>query len=156
MDNATLSRFFCFHFLLPFVLIGMVGLHFLFLHQGGSNNPLGINSNLDKIPFHQYYSYKDLFGFFIILLLLIEISILFPNILGDSENYIPANPLLTPLHIKPEWYFLFAYAILRSIPSKLGGVVRLVISICVLFFLPFLHVKGCRGCGYNLFIQLNF
>nr|YP_010454142.1 cytochrome b [Euprymna pardalota]QXJ42080.1 cytochrome b [Euprymna sp. Type 1 GS-2021]QXJ42158.1 cytochrome b [Euprymna pardalota] len=156
VDNATLSRFFCFHFLLPFVLIGMVGLHFLFLHQGGSNNPLGINSNLDKIPFHQYYSYKDLFGFFIMLLLLIEISMLFPNILGDSENYIPANPLLTPLHIKPEWYFLFAYAILRSIPSKLGGVVSLVMSICVLFFLPFLHVKGCRGCGYNLFMQLNF
>ena len=156
VDNATLSRFFCFHFLLPFVLLGIVGIHLLFLHQRGSNNPLGINRDLDKIPFHQYHSYKDLCGFFVILLLLIEIRILFPNILGDSENFIPANPLVTPLHIKPEWYFLFAYAILRSIPRKLGGVIRLVISICVLFFLPFLHIKGCRGCAYNIFIQFNF
>nr|YP_009176110.1 cytochrome b [Uroteuthis chinensis]ALI30923.1 cytochrome b [Uroteuthis chinensis] len=156
VDNATLSRFFCFHFLLPFVLMALVMMHFLFLHQTGSNNPLGINSNLDKIPFHQYYSYKDLLGFFVMLLLLIEISLLFPNALGDSENFIPANSLVTPLHIKPEWYFLFAYAILRSIPSKLGGVISLVMSICVLFFLPFLHVKGCRVCSYNVFMQLNF
>nr|YP_010718883.1 cytochrome b [Onychoteuthis compacta]WDQ44486.1 apocytochrome b [Onychoteuthis compacta] len=156
VDNATLSRFFCFHFLLPFVLAAMVGMHLLFLHQSGSNNPLGINSNIDKIPFHQYHTYKDLFGFFIMLLMLIEISMLFPNALGDSENFIPANPLVTPLHIKPEWYFLFAYAILRSIPSKLGGVISLVMSICVLFFLPLLHVGGCRGCVYNIFMQFNF
>jgi len=134
----------------------MVGLHLLFLHQRGRNNPLGINGDLDKIPFHQYHSYKDLCGFFVILLLLIEIRILFPNVLGDSENFIPANPLVTPLHIKPEWYFLFAYAILRSIPRKLGGVIRLVMSICVLFFLPYLHINGCRGCCYNVFIQINF
>nr|CAB0049852.1 cytochrome b [Sepia pharaonis] len=156
VDNATLSRFFCFHFLLPFLLAGLVILHLIFLHQSGSNNPLGVNSDLNKIPFHQYYSYKDLFGFFVLLLFLIEISLLWPNILGDSENFIPANPLVTPLHIKPEWYFLFAYAILRSIPSKLGGVVSLVMSIFVLFFLPFLHVKGCSGCIYNVFMQINF
>nr|YP_008593216.1 cytochrome b [Sepia apama]BAN81943.1 cytochrome b [Sepia apama] len=156
VDNATLSRFFCFHFLLPFVLIGLVFLHLLFLHQSGSNNPLGINSDLNKIPFHQYYSYKDLFGFFVLMLMLIEISLLFPNVLGDSENFIPANPLVTPLHIKPEWYFLFAYAILRSIPSKLGGVVSLVMSIAILFFLPFLHVKGCNSCIYNMLMQINF
>lgn len=131
-------------------------LHLVFLHQTGSNNPLGVNSNLNKIPFHQYYSYKDLFGFVLLILLLIEVSLLFPNVLGDSENFIPANPLVTPLHIKPEWYFLFAYAILRSIPRKLGGVVRLVISIAILFFLPFLHIKGCCGRIYNLFIQINF
>nr|YP_009365217.1 cytochrome b [Spirula spirula]ARJ60734.1 cytochrome b [Spirula spirula] len=156
VDNATLSRFFCFHFFLPFVLIGMIGIHLLFLHQSGSNNPLGINSNLDKIPFHQYHSYKDLCGFFILLLLLVEVSLLFPNVLGDSENFIPANPLVTPLHIKPEWYFLFAYAILRSIPSKLGGVISLIMSICILFFLPFLRVVGCRGCSYNVFMQISF
>nr|YP_008855166.1 cytochrome b [Sepia aculeata]AHA82375.1 cytochrome b [Sepia aculeata] len=156
VDNATLSRFFCFHFLLPFLLVGLVILHLIFLHQSGSNNPLGVNSDLNKIPFHQYYSYKDLFGFFVLLLLLVEVSLLYPNFLGDSENFIPANPLVTPLHIKPEWYFLFAYAILRSIPSKLGGVVSLVMSISILFFLPFLHVKGCSGCIYNMFMQINF
>lgn len=156
VDNATLSRFFCFHFLLPFVLIGLVILHLLFLHQSGRNNPLGVNSDLNKIPFHQYYSFKDLFGFFLLILLLIEISLLYPNILGDSENFIPANPLVTPLHIKPEWYFLFAYAILRSIPRKLGGVLSLVISILILVFLPFLHIKGCSSCIYNIFIQVNF
>nr|YP_008757870.1 cytochrome b [Sepiella inermis]AGS18377.1 cytochrome b [Sepiella inermis] len=156
VDNATLSRFFCFHFLLPFLLLGLFVLHLLFLHQTGSNNPLGVNSNLNKIPFHQYYSYKDLFGFILLMLFLIEISLLYPNALGDSENFIPANPLVTPLHIKPEWYFLFAYAILRSIPSKLGGVVSLVMSIAILFFLPFLHIKGCCGSIYNLFMQINF
>lgn len=138
------------------MLVGLVILHLIFLHQSGRNNPLGVNRDLNKIPFHQYYSYKDLFGFFLILLFLIEVSLLYPNILGDSENFIPANPLVTPLHIKPEWYFLFAYAILRSIPSKLGGVVRLVMSISILFFLPFLHVKGCSGCIYNMFIQFRF
>nr|QQP21744.1 cytochrome b [Metasepia tullbergi] len=156
VDNATLSRFFCFHFLLPFVLFGMVLLHLLFLHQKGSNNPLGVNSDMNKIPFHQYYSYKDLLGGIVMMLFLVEISLLYPNMLGDSENFIPANPLVTPLHIKPEWYFLFAYAILRSIPNKLGGVVSLVMSVSILFFLPFLHVKGCSGCIYNLFMQINF
>nr|QIC20346.1 cytochrome b [Sepia latimanus] len=156
VDNATLSRFFCFHFLLPFILVGLVILHLLFLHQTGSNNPLGVNSDLMKIPFHHYYSYKDLFGFFVLMLMLIEISLLYPNMLSDSENFIPANPLITPLHIKPEWYFLFAYAILRSIPSKLGGVVSLLMSIVILFFLPFLHMKGCSSCIYNILMQFNF
>jgi ubiquinol-cytochrome c reductase cytochrome b subunit len=109
----------------------------LFLHQTGSNNPLGINRNSDKIPFHPYFSFKDIFGFIVILILLTFLTLIAPYILGDPDNFIPANPLVTPPHIQPEWYFLFAYAILRSIPNKLGGVIALVISIAILFILPF-------------------
>nr|QZL38234.1 cytochrome b [Macrotritopus defilippi] len=156
VDNATLSRFFCFHFLFPFVVMGLVILHFLFLHEVGSNNPLGLNSDLDKIPFHHYHSYKDMLGFFVMLFLLVELSLLFPNMLGDAENFIPANPLVTPIHIKPEWYFLFAYAILRSIPNKLGGVVSLVMAIIILFICPFLHISSCLGLTYNFLGQFCF
>nr|WMI45316.1 cytochrome b [Octopus vulgaris] len=156
VDNATLSRFFCFHFLFPFIIVGLVILHFLFLHEGGSNNPLGLNSDLDKIPFHHYHTYKDILGFLVMLFALVELSLLFPNMLGDAENFIPANPLVTPIHIKPEWYFLFAYAILRSIPNKLGGVVSLGMSIVVLFVCPFLHVSGCMGLCYNFLGQFCF
>jgi len=106
------------------------------LHQTGSNNPLGLNSNLDKIPFHPFFSVKDLLGALITITGLALVVLLVPNILGDVENFIPANPLVTPIHIQPEWYFLFAYAILRSIPNKLGGVVALVMSILVLLTLP--------------------
>jgi ubiquinol-cytochrome c reductase cytochrome b subunit len=137
VDNATLTRFFTFHFVLPFILIGLSIIHLLFLHQTGSNNPLGVSSNKDKIPFHPSFTSKDLFGFIIILLLLIFIALTNPFLLGDVENFIPANPLVTPIHIQPEWYFLFAYAILRSIPNKLGGAAALVVSIAILFILPF-------------------
>jgi len=136
IDNATLNRFFTIHFALPFIVTALVIVHLVFLHQTGSNNPLGLNSNLDKIPFHPFFSIKDLIGALIIILGLRFIILLEPNILGDVENFIPANPLVTPIHIQPEWYFLFAYAILRSIPNKLGGVVALVISIIILFSLP--------------------
>lgn len=136
VDNATLTRFFALHFLLPFVLVALVIIHLLFLHQTGSNNPLGINRNLDKIPFHPYFSIKDLFGFIIILIRLTVLVLIRPYLLGDPDNFVPANPLVTPVHIQPEWYFLFAYAILRSIPNKLGGVIALVISIIILFFIP--------------------
>nr|WAP91445.1 cytochrome b [Cirrothauma sp. LA-2022] len=156
VDNATLSRFFCFHFLFPFVVMGLFLLHLLFLHETGSNNPLGVNSNLDKIPFHYYHSYKDLLGFLIMMLVLIELVMMNPNLLGDAENFIPANPLVTPVHIKPEWYFLFAYAILRSIPSKLGGVVSLLMSLLILFFCPLLHTRGCTGLVYNIMSQVSF
>jgi len=115
--------------------------HLLFLHQTGSNNPLGVNSNLEKVRFHPFFSFKDLFGFIIILWALVRLNLLRPYILGDVENFIPANPLVTPVHIQPEWYFLFAYAILRSIPNKLGGVLALVFSIAVLFTLPFTKTK---------------
>lgn len=137
VDSATLTRFFSFHFLFPFIIAAFTIIHLLFLHQTGSNNPLGINRNSDKIPFHPYFSYKDIFGFIIILILLTFLILVAPYILGDPDNFIPANPLVTPPHIQPEWYFLFAYAILRSIPNKLGGVIALVISIAILFILPF-------------------
>merc|ERR1711976_1079606 len=126
VDNATLTRFFALHFLLPFVVAGLRITHLLFLHQTGSNNPLGFTSNFDKVPFHPYFSSKDLFGFGVMLMALVLLSLLNPLLLGDPENFIPANPLVTPVHIQPEWYFLFAYAILRSIPNKLGGVIALV------------------------------
>nr|UFZ13006.1 cytochrome b [Protohermes grandis] len=138
VDNATLTRFFTFHFILPFIVAALTMIHLLFLHQTGSNNPLGINSNFDKIPFHPYFSFKDLIGFLILLMSLILLTLMNPYLLGDPDNFTPANPLVTPVHIQPEWYFLFAYAILRSIPNKLGGVIALVMSIAILFFMPFI------------------
>lgn len=137
VSNPTLSRFFTLHFLLPFIILGLVILHLIFLHETGSNNPLGLNRNFDKLPFHPYFSVKDIAGFFIALYFLIILSIQNPYLLGDPDNFIPANPISTPAHIKPEWYFLFAYAILRSIPNKLGGVIALVASILILIILPF-------------------
>nr|UFZ13318.1 cytochrome b [Protohermes gutianensis] len=139
VDNATLTRFFTFHFILPFIVAALTMIHLLFLHQTGSNNPLGINSNFDKIPFHPYFSFKDLIGFLILLMSLILLTLINPYLLGDPDNFTPANPLVTPVHIQPEWYFLFAYAILRSIPNKLGGVIALVMSIAILFFMPFIQ-----------------
>nr|WAP91510.1 cytochrome b [Grimpoteuthis sp.] len=156
VDGATLNRFFCFHFLFPFIIIALVMLHFLFLHEKGSNNPLGMNSNLDKVSFHQYHTYKDMLGIFIMMFILIELVMMYPNFLGDAENFIPANPLLTPEHIKPEWYFLFAYAILRSVPSKLGGVISLVMSLLILFFCSLLHVKNSVGMSFNIMSQILF
>nr|YP_009049155.1 cytochrome b [Tribolium audax]AIE43748.1 cytochrome b [Tribolium audax] len=141
VDNATLTRFFSFHFLFPFIVSAMVMIHLLFLHQTGSNNPLGLNSNIDKIPFHPYFSMKDIAGYLITLLILTNLTLLNPYMLGDPDNFIPANPLVTPVHIQPEWYFLFAYAILRSIPNKLGGVIALVMSIAILYILPFTNKK---------------
>lgn len=152
VDNATLTRFFCFHFLLPFIISALVIIHLLFLHQTGSNNPLGTNRNLDKIPFHPFFTWKDLLGFLIILLRLIFIILFYPYLLGDPDNFIPANPLVTPIHIQPEWYFLFAYAILRSIPNKLGGVLALIFSILILIILPFTNKKIFKR---NQFYPLN-
>lgn len=139
VDNATLTRFFSFHFLLPFIISALVIIHLFFLHQTGSNNPIGTNRNIDKIPFHPYYSLKDLVGFIILLIILTILTLTNPYLLGDPDNFTPANPLVTPIHIQPEWYFLFAYAILRSIPNKLGGVIALVLSIAILYILPFIY-----------------
>ena len=138
VGNPTLTRFFSLHFLIPFVVAALSAVHLLFLHQTGRGNPLGVNRNFDKLRFHPYFSTKDLFGFFVIMLGLAYISLIFPWLLGDPENFIPANPLVTPVHIQPEWYFLIAYAILRSIPNKLGGVIALVLSIAILIICPFL------------------
>nr|YP_010592943.1 cytochrome b [Anomala corpulenta]WAB65626.1 cytochrome b [Anomala corpulenta] len=141
VDNATLTRFFTLHFLLPFIIMALVIIHLLFLHQTGSNNPLGVNSNIDKVPFHPYFTYKDTFGFIIMSMMLVFLVLTSPYLLGDPENFTPANPLVTPVHIQPEWYFLFAYAILRSIPNKLGGVIALVMSIAILFIMPMINKK---------------
>lgn len=148
VDNATLTRFFAFHFTLPFIVAAIVIVHLLFLHETGSNNPIGTNRNQDKIPFHPYFSLKDLAGFIITTTGLTIVTLIDPYLLGDPENFIPANPLVTPVHIQPEWYFLFAYAILRSIPNKLGGVVALIISIIILFTLPLTHKRKFRGIQF--------
>lgn len=156
VDNATLTRFFALHFLLPFAIAGLVVLHLLFLHETGSNNPLGLNRDGEKVPFHSYYSFKDLVGFLIMLFLLALLVLFSPQLLTDPENFIPANPLVTPVHIQPEWYFLFAYAILRSIPNKLGGVIGLVGSIAILFILPFSHLGKFRSLAFYPVNQVLF
>lgn len=156
VDNATLTRFFALHFLLPFAIAGLVILHLLFLHETGSNNPLGLNRDGEKVPFHSYYSFKDLVGFLIMLFLLALLVLFSPQLLTDPENFIPANPLVTPVHIQPEWYFLFAYAILRSIPNKLGGVIGLVGSIAILFILPFSHLGKFRSLAFYPINQVLF
>nr|AGY31127.1 cytochrome b [Heterandria formosa]AGY31128.1 cytochrome b [Heterandria formosa]AGY31129.1 cytochrome b [Heterandria formosa]AGY31130.1 cytochrome b [Heterandria formosa]AGY31131.1 cytochrome b [Heterandria formosa] len=156
VDNATLTRFLAFHFLLPFVVAAATLVHLIFLHETGSNNPIGLNSNTDKISFHPYFSYKDLLGFIFLLTSLIALALFSPNLLGDPENFTPANPLVTPPHIKPEWYFLFAYAILRSIPNKLGGVLALLASILVLTLVPFLHTSKQRSLTFRPLTQILF
>nr|ALO76512.1 cytochrome b [Chrysolagria sp. CHR01] len=155
VDNATLNRFFSLHFVLPFVIISLVMIHFLFLHQTGSNNPLGLNSNIDKLIFHPYFSLKDLFGFYVLLYFMLILVTLMPYFLGDPDNFIPANPLSTPVHIQPEWYFLFAYAILRSIPNKLGGVLALVFSIMI-FYLLIIFGKKMLSNQFYLFNKMLF
>nr|WNH17511.1 cytochrome b [Gempylus serpens]BAN83476.1 cytochrome b [Gempylus serpens] len=156
VDNATLTRFFAFHFLFPFVIAAMTILHLLFLHETGSNNPIGLNSNADKISFHPYFSYKDLLGAAILVIALALLALFSPNLLGDPDNFTPANPMVTPPHIKPEWYFLFAYAILRSIPNKLGGVLALLASILVLMVVPFLHTSKQRALTFRPVSQFLF
>nr|APO15293.1 cytochrome b [Drosophila melanogaster]APO15306.2 cytochrome b [Drosophila melanogaster] len=156
VDNATLTRFFTFHFILPFIVLAMTMIHLLFLHQTGSNNPIGLNSNIDKIPFHPYFTFKDIVGFIVMIFILISLVLISPNLLGDPDNFIPANPLVTPAHIQPEWYFLFAYAILRSIPNKLGGVIALVLSIAILMILPFYNLSKFRGIQFYPINQVMF
>nr|YP_010327153.1 cytochrome b [Syntypistis chambae]UNP54479.1 cytochrome b [Syntypistis chambae] len=156
VDNATLTRFYTFHFLLPFIIMMMTMIHLIFLHQTGSNNPLGLNSNLDKIPFHPFFVYKDLIGFIIMIFMLVMLTLTNPYMLGDPDNFIPANPLVTPIHIQPEWYFLFAYAILRSIPNKLGGVIALIMSILILITLPFTYNKKIQGMQFYPINKLLF
>nr|YP_010144782.1 cytochrome b [Sclomina erinacea]QQL93414.1 cytochrome b [Sclomina erinacea]WGT86856.1 cytochrome b [Sclomina erinacea]WGT86869.1 cytochrome b [Sclomina erinacea]WGT86882.1 cytochrome b [Sclomina erinacea]WGT86895.1 cytochrome b [Sclomina erinacea] len=156
VGNATLTRFFTLHFLLPFILSAMTMIHLLFLHQTGSNNPMGLKSNLDKIPFHPYFSIKDLAGMTITMMLFIMLTLLEPRLLGDPENFIPASPLVTPVHIQPEWYFLFAYAILRSIPNKLGGVIAMVVSIAIIAILPFTNKNKFQGLTFYPINQVLF
>nr|QHD45547.1 cytochrome b [Cicadella viridis] len=156
VDNATLSRFFSLHFLLPFVIMMMTIIHLFFLHMTGSNNPIGLNSNIDKIPFHPYFSVKDLMGFSFMLTMLLLLNMMEPYMLSDPDNFTPSNPMVTPIHIQPEWYFLFAYAILRSIPNKLGGVMALFMSILILLVLPFSMKMKFKGIEFYPMSQLNF
>nr|QBZ38184.1 cytochrome b [Sogata hakonensis] len=136
VENPTLNRFFTFHFILPFMLMLMILIHLILLHEKGSSNPLGLKNKIDKISFHPYFSIKDLLGFMMMMILFLLINFKTPYLFNDPENFTPANPMITPPHIQPEWYFLFAYAILRSIPNKLGGVVALLMSILIILTLP--------------------
>nr|QTF74915.1 cytochrome b [Colasposoma dauricum] len=148
VDNPTLTRFFAFHFIFPFIVTSLVLIHLLFLHQTGSNNPMGSNSNIDKIPFHPYFSFKDILGMMVMITTLTILTLINPYLLGDPDNFTPANPLVTPVHIQPEWYFLFAYAILRSIPNKFGGVLALVFSIAILYIMPFMKKSKFLGSQF--------
>lgn len=156
VNNATLNRFYTFHFILPFIIIFIVIIHLYFLHMTGSSNPIGLNRNFNKIPFHPYFTFKDILGFIIIYTLFILLCLINPYILSDPENFNQANSIVTPIHIQPEWYFLFAYAILRSIPNKLGGVIALIISIIILIFIPFINFNNLiKNLNYK-FYKFNF
>jgi len=145
VDNATLNRFYSLHYLLPFLIAGLTIVHLSLLHTVGSNNPLGINTNVDSISFYPYFYVKDLLSFLFLLALLSFFVFFYPNTLGHADNYIPANPMVTPSHIVPEWYFLPFYAILRSIPDKLGGIVAMVSAILVLLALPIINTSEIRS-----------
>nr|URH15585.1 cytochrome b [Alouatta caraya] len=156
VDKATLTRFFTFHFILPFIIAALATIHLLFLHETGSSNPSGMASDPDKITFHPYYTTKDILGLIILLLCLMSLTLFSPDLLTDPDNYTLANPLNTPPHIKPEWYFLFAYAILRSIPNKLGGVLALMLSILILMIIPTLHLSKQQSMGFRPITQILF
>ncbi len=151
VDNPTLNRFFALHYLLPFAIVGAVVLHLVALHRFGSSNPLGIDVKgpQDSIPFHPYYTAKDAFGLGIFLILFAGVVFFAPNLFGEPDNYIPANPLVTPPHIVPEWYFLPYYAILRAIPDKLLGVIAMFGSILVLFIVPWLDTARVRSAKFR-------
>jgi quinol-cytochrome oxidoreductase complex cytochrome b subunit len=151
VDNPTLNRFFSLHYLLPFVIVGAVVLHLVALHRFGSSNPLGIDVRgpQDSIPFHPYYTAKDSFGLGVFLILFAGVVFFAPNLFGEPDNYIPANPLVTPPHIVPEWYFLPYYAILRAIPNKLLGVIAMFGSILVLFIVPWLDTARVRSAKFR-------
>jgi ubiquinol-cytochrome c reductase cytochrome b subunit len=151
VDNPTLNRFFSLHYLLPFVIAGVVFLHVAALHITGSNNPLGIDPKgpQDTVPFHPYYTAKDSVGLVVYLMVFAFLVFFFPNYLGHPDNYIPANPMVTPPHIVPEWYFLPFYAILRAVPDKLGGVLLMFGSIAILFVLPWLDTSPVRSMRFR-------
>jgi ubiquinol-cytochrome c reductase cytochrome b subunit len=149
VDNATLNRFFSLHYLMPFLIAGVTLAHLSLLHGAGSNNPLGINTNVDTIPFYPYFYVKDLFSFLLLLAFFSFFVFFYPNALGHSDNYIPANPLVTPAHIVPEWYFLPFYAILRSIPDKLGGVAAMGGAILILLLLPIINTSEIRSSKFR-------
>jgi len=156
VDNATLNRFFSLHYLMPFIIAGLVIIHLSLLHKDGSNNPLGVNKNVETVSFYPYFYVKDLFAFLILIFVFSFFVFFFPNLLGHSDNYIPANPLVTPPHIVPEWYFLPFYAILRSIPDKLGGVVAMISAILALLLLPIINTSKIRSSKFRPIFSLFF
>nr|QQQ88787.1 cytochrome b [Hyalella kochi] len=152
VDSPTIYRFFTFHFLIPFIILALVVVHITLLHLTGSSNPMGITDNSDKVSFHTYFSFKDALGVAMVSFVFTLICVYYPLVLGDDENFNSADPSVTPQHIQPEWYFLFAYAILRSIPNKLGGVIALVLSVLVLYFMS---LSGLAKMKSNMFYPLN-
>nr|YP_010154775.1 cytochrome b [Amegilla calceifera]QQX28010.1 cytochrome b [Amegilla calceifera] len=158
INNATLNRFFSFHFIVPLIILILVVVHIILLHETGSSNPMGYSSDTNKIPFHPYFTIKDMYMFVLILMFFMLIISQFPYYLGDPDNFKLANSMSTPAHIKPEWYFLFAYSILRSIPNKLGGVLMLLMSILILYFLPLYnnHVKTNKFYPFNRYYYWFF
>ena len=156
VSNATLNRFFSLHFFLPFIIAALSVVHLALLHRDGSNNPLGIDSSVDKIPFYPYFFIKDLFSFFIFLFFFCIFLFYFPNALGHPDNYIPADPMQTPPHIVPEWYFLPFYAILRSIPNKLGGVVAMLGALIVWLFIPFINTSEIRSTTFRPIFKIFY
>lgn len=156
VDNATLNRFFSFHYLFPFLITALVVVHLIFLHDGKSNNPLGVKPNVDNVPFTPYYTVKDLLSVIVFFMFFAFFVFFLPNYLGHPDNYIPANPMVTPTHIVPEWYFLPFYAILRSVPDKLGGVILMVGAIVILLVLPFIHRVDIRSMVFRPISKVFF
>jgi quinol-cytochrome oxidoreductase complex cytochrome b subunit len=156
VDNATLNRFFSLHYLLPFIVLGFVFVHVLILHDHGSNNSLGISFSPDRVSFFPYFIFKDFYGIVNFLFFFFVFVFFIPNYLGHPDNYVMANPMVTPTHIVPEWYFLPFYAILRSVPNKLGGVITMFSSIIVLFFLPFFVQRDMRSATFRYFFRSAF
>jgi len=156
VDNATLNRFFSLHYLMPFAIAGLTIVHLSLLHKDGSNNPIGVDSAIDRIPFYPYFYVKDLFSFIIFVVVFSTFVFFYPNTMGHPDNYIPANPMVTPPHIVPEWYFLPFYAILRSIPDKLGGVIAMGGALVILLFLPFIHQSEIRSAAFRPLYRKGF
>lgn len=156
VDNPTLNRFFSLHFTFPFVIVGVVLIHLILLHEVGSNNPLGMTLKTENIPFYPYFYVKDLFGLIVLLLIFFLFIFYYPNTLGHPDNYIEANPMKTPLHIVPEWYFLPFYAILRSIPNKIGGVIAMFGSLVVMLTIPFTNSSEIRSTAFRPLFKLSY
>ena len=156
VDNPTLNRFFSLHFTFPFLIVGVVLIHLILLHEVGSNNPLGISLKTENIPFYPYFYTKDLFGLMILFLVFFTFIYFYPNTLGHPDNYIEANPMKTPLHIVPEWYFLPFYAILRSIPNKIGGVIAMFGSLIILLTIPFTNSSEIRSTAFRPIFKILY
>lgn len=154
--NPTLNRFYSIHFVLPFLIAGVTLIHLALLHKVGSNSPIGSDTGVDNIPFYPYYVSKDIFAFTVYLLIFGIFVFYFPNVLNHPDNYIPADPLHTPAHVVPEWYFLPYYAILRSIPHKAGGIVAMLGSLLVLFLIPFINTSDVRNTTYRPLFKICF